>query len=300
MQSALEIELKWRMDKWDELQSSPNWPNIKAEEIRKLRLYAGAAGVYRDASRTKLLIDDGITVSILNTSGNYTDEITDDRLIYSYPKTMRHASHDNGEIQSLKNAMQLDMPVFVISEVPGGFRSVRLGWIEGCEDSASCCLVKLDEAPLETIQPKSKIELEFKATVKRNLKLVEIKKLERDPKFKFNALSLYGSTCAVTDVKVERMLDAAHIVPVADSGSDHPRNSLLLNSAVHRAFDSHYWAIEPKTLKLATRKIGPSLDAMKIRRNSIVHLTEKPHPDALEIRWHAFLKAASENIEIAS
>lgn len=300
MQSALEIELKWRMDKWEELQSSPNWPNIKAEEIRKLGLYAGAAGVYRDASRTKLLIDDGITVSILNTSGNYTDEITDNRLIYSFPNTLRPGATDSAEIQSLKNAMALGVPIFVISEASKGLRNVRLGWIEGCEDSASCCLVKLDEAPIHLIEPRSEVEIEFKATIKRKLKLVEIKKLERDPKFKFNALSLYGSTCAVTDVQVERMLDAAHIVPVADSGSDHPRNSLLLNSAVHRAFDSHYWAIEPKTLKLATRKIGPSLDAMKIRRNSIVHLTEKPHPDALEIRWHAFLKATSENIEIAS
>lgn len=299
MDSALELEFQRRMDSWAELQRSPNWPNLKAEEIRALNLYSGAAGVYRDAERTRKLIQDGITVSILNTAGNYSDEIMDDRLIYSYPQTLRKGQ-DLPEIQSLKNAMLLQIPIFVISETAGGRRNVRLGWIEGCEDSASCCLVKLDSAPAATVQPQFELEAEFSATTKRKISKSEIQKLERDPKFKFNALTLYKSTCAVTDIKVERMLDAAHIVPVSENGSDHPRNSLLLNAAVHRTFDSHYWAIEPESLKIAVRRIGPTLSSMKIARTSIKHLEQKPHQEALEIRWNSFLKACKDNFEIAS
>ena len=78
MESALELEFRWRMDSWDRLQKSPNWPNILPEEIRNLDLYAGQAGVYRDAERTRKLMDAGITVSILNTSGNYSDQISDE------------------------------------------------------------------------------------------------------------------------------------------------------------------------------------------------------------------------------
>ena len=300
MDSALDNELAWRMAKWHELQSLSNWPVVTPQQIRDLDLYAGMAGVYKDAKRTGSLMQDGITVSILNTSGNYTDEITDNRLIYSYPNTLRHSSHDKGEIQSLKNAMAIQMPIFVISEIGIGLRNVHLGWIEGCEDSASCALVKLDQAPEQIIDLSSEMEIEFSATINRKLKTIEIQKIERDPKFKFNALSLYGSICAVTDLNVERMLDAAHIVPVSEKGSDHPRNSLLLNSAVHRAFDSHYWAIEPDTLLLASRKIGPSLDQMKIQRQSISHLTAKPHPEALEIRWNNFLKSTSGKVLMAS
>ena len=300
MDSALENELAWRMAQWHELQSLSNWPVVTPKQIRDLGLYAGMAGVYKDAKRTGSLMQDGITVSILNTSGNYTDEITDNRLIYSYPNTLRHSSHDKGEIQSLKNAMAIQMPIFVISEIGIGLRNVHLGWIEGCEDSASCALVKLDQAPEQIIDLSSEMEIEFSATINRKLKTFEIQKIERDPKFKFNALSLYGSICAVTDLNVERMLDAAHIVPVSEKGSDHPRNSLLLNSAVHRAFDSHYWAIEPDTLRLASRKIGPSLDQMKIHRQNISHLEAKPHPEALEIRWDSFLNSTSGKVLLTS
>ena len=300
MDSALEDELKWRMGKWDELQSLSSWPSVTPGQIRELDLYAGMAGVYKDANRTGMLMQGGITVSILNTTGNYTDEITDNRLIYSYPNTMRHPSHDKGEIQSLKNAMSIQMPIFVISELDGGLRNVNLGWIEGCEDSASCALVKLDEAPDRIINANTEFEVQFQAKITRKLKLIEVQKIERDPKFKFNALSLYGSTCAVTDLTVERMLDAAHVVPVSENGSDHPKNSLLLSSSVHRAFDSHYWSIEPETLQLATRKIGPTLDQMKIHRQSISHLVAKPHPDALEIRWDSFLKSTSGKVLITS
>lgn len=298
MDSALELEFQRRMDSWAELQRSPNWPNLKAEEIRALNLYSGAAGVYRDAERTRKLIQDGITVSILNTAGNYSDEIMDDRLIYSYPQTLRKGQ-DLPEIQSLKNAMLLQIPIFVISETAGGRRDVRLGWIEGCEDAASCCLVKLDSAPAATVQPQFELETEFSATTKRKISKSEIQKLERNPKFKFNALTLYKSTCAVTDIKVERMLDAAHVVPVSENGSDHPRNSLLLNAAVHRTFDSHYWSIEPESLKIAVRKVGPTLSSMKIARTSISHLEHKPHVAALEIRWNSFRQACKDHFEIA-
>ena len=299
MESMLELEFQRRMDAWDRLQKSPNWPNILPEEIRSLDLYAGQAGVYRDAERTRSIMDAGITVSILNTSGNYSDEISDDRLIYSYPQTLRKGQ-DIPEIQSLKNAMLLQIPIFVISETAGGRRNVRLGWIEGCEDAASCCLVKLDTAPDSTVQPELELEENFSPTIKRNLKVAEIQKLERDPRFKFNALTLYKCTCAVTDITVERMLDAAHVVPVAENGSDHPKNSLLLNAAVHRTFDSHYWAIEPESLKIAVRKIGPTLESMKFKRTSISHLDQKPHPEALEIRWRSFRKACNEKFEFCS
>jgi putative restriction endonuclease len=297
MDSALELEFKWRLDKWAALQALPTWPNVTPNEIRELKLYSGAAGIYRDAERTKPLIQDGITVSILNTSGNYTDEVSDDRLIYSYPRTLRKGQ-DEPEVQSLKNAMVLGMPIFVLTQTPGNLRNVRLGWVEGCEDSAFCALVKLDEAPEELIKSEQVVDVEFAAKVRRKLDQKLITKYERDPKFKFKSLSLYKGTCAVTDLRVERMLDAAHIVPVAESGSDDPRNSLLINSAVHRAFDSHYWAIEPDTLKLATRKVGPTLEEMKIKRNSILHLESKPHPEALEIRWQSFVGSTKGNFEI--
>jgi len=298
--SAVESEFAWRMERWKALQESPNWPLVTANDIRALKLYSGAAGIYRDKSRTGHVASDGVAVSIMNSYGYYGDEIEGDLLIYDYPKTARSASQDRGEIESLKNAMRIELPVFVITEVPGNRRTVRLGWITNCEDTASACLVTLDKQPTARFNPLEDMNSNFQARVRRTVKASEISRLERDPGFKFKALTLYSSTCAVTDVKVEKMLDAAHVIPVADHGPDDVRNSLLLTSAVHRAFDAHYWAIHPESLVVATRQVGPTLEQMKITRSNIDHLASTPHPEALEHRWRSFEKAAGGRILLAS
>ena len=298
--SSLETEFAWRMIQWEILQQSPNWPNLTAQEIRELKLYSGAAGIYRDKNRTHSLAEDGIAVSIMNSSGHYSDEISEDVMIYDYPKTDRSRSHDAGEIASLKNAMLTRMPLFVISEISGNRRRVDLGWVTSCEDSASACLIKLHQQPEEKFDPLAELSVDFISTVPRKLTTSQIKRLERDPKFKFKALVLYQTTCALTDVKVERMLDAAHVIPVAENGTDDPRNSLLLSASIHRAFDANYWAIEPESLVVATRKQGPTLDQKKIIHKSILHLENKPHPEALEHRWNSFVKATDGKILLAS
>jgi putative restriction endonuclease len=66
----------------------------------------------------------------------------------------------------------------------------------------------------------------------------------RDRAFRAALLSEYGSLCAFTDRGYTSPvpprivgLDAAHIVPVEASGSDHPANGLLLAKDIHWAFD---------------------------------------------------------------
>jgi len=298
--SPIELEMSWRMQQWERLQQSPNWPNLNAQEIRDLDLYRGQNGIWRDKSRTEPVATNGVAVSIMNSAGNYGDEIEGDLMIYDYPKTARSGSQDLGEISSLKNAMILEIPIFVISEVSGGRRNVRLGWVTNCEDSASACLVTLDKEPTTHFNPLDDFSNEFVSKINRKLTETQVKRIERHPGFKFKSLALYQSTCAVTDVSVEKMLDAAHVIPVADGGPDDVRNSLLLTASVHRAFDAHFWAIEPDSLKIATRVTGPTLEQMKITRTSISHLLETPHVEALQHRWHSFEKATNGKILIAS
>lgn len=297
--SPIELEISWRMEQWASLQQSPNWPHLTAQEIRDLDLYRGQNGIWRDKNRTEAVAPNGVAVSIMNSAGNYGDEIEGDLMIYDYPKTARSESQDLGEISSLKNAMLLKMPIFVISEVPGGRRNVRLGWVTNCEDSASACLVTLDQEPTTLFNPFDDFSNDFVAKINRKLTEAQIRRVERNPGFKFKSLTLYKSTCAVTDVSVEKMLDAAHVIPVADGGPDDVRNSLLLTASVHRAFDAHFWAIDPGTLQIATRATGPTLEQMKITRKSIGHLAEAPHIEALEYRWNSFEKATNGRIKIA-
>jgi putative restriction endonuclease len=289
--SAIESEIARRLLVWDKLRTSSTWPEVSTGEVQDLQIYAGQAGIFRDKPNTSSLASEGVTVSMKNTAGNYEDETSGELMIYSYPKTNRAPSHDAGEIASLKHAMTLQIPVFVISPGTRNRVKVQLGWITHCEDSARACLVHLDEPPEAGFNPLSSLEETFHAQVKRNLTVKQVRAIERDKGFKFAALARYQNTCVVTDVQVERMLDAAHVIPVANNGTDHVLNSLLLNAATHRAFDSHLWSIHPDSFKIATRSNGPTLDQMKITRMDLLHLKKKPHQETLEYRWKAFEKA---------
>jgi putative restriction endonuclease len=61
--------------------------------------------------------------------------------------------------------------------------------------------------------------------------------LERDATFARRVLEAYGNRCAICGYQL-RLLDAAHIVPVADSlSTDRTENGLALCPTHHRAFD---------------------------------------------------------------
>lgn len=55
--------------------------------------------------------------------------------------------------------------------------------------------------------------------------------------FRDEALRLFGSECAVTGTSHSAVLQAAHIVPVADGGTHSAANTLLLRSDIHNLFD---------------------------------------------------------------
>lgn len=66
----------------------------------------------------------------------------------------------------------------------------------------------------------------------------EVSKLSRDAAFRNNVIHAYKSKCAVTRIQL-RLLDAAHILPVASKdSSDHVSNGIALSPTIHRAFDN--------------------------------------------------------------
>jgi len=69
-------------------------------------------------------------------------------------------------------------------------------------------------------------------------RIVEIvSRMSRAANFREQVLSAYGNRCAVTRIQL-RLVDAAHILPVAVPGSaDHVRNGIALSPTYHRAFD---------------------------------------------------------------
>lgn len=64
-------------------------------------------------ARTRTISAAGIAVSVLHTGQHYADDVDEDGIIYHYPTTGRKG-HDANEIESVKNAQRLNIPVFVI------------------------------------------------------------------------------------------------------------------------------------------------------------------------------------------
>lgn len=75
-------------------------------------------------------------------------------------------------------------------------------------------------------------------TEPRRIALRSVRQKVRDARFRDGVLRAYGFRCAVCGVQLD-LVEAAHIVPVADSRSvDHPRNGLALCVLHHKAYDN--------------------------------------------------------------
>lgn len=292
MYSNVEGEIARRFDAWDQLQRSPNWPILTAAEIRDLGLYGGASGVWVDKQKTSALIEHGVAVGLLHTGKHYDDDVDETGILYHYPTTERPSSRDANEIQAMKNAKLLGIPIFVIENFHGG-KKVNLAWMNDFDDNLRICVLTfhgvLPEHNKFHIADASNIGV--KLFGEKRTKKVEIEKAERDPLFKFNILKRFQGKCLITGLDVTEMLDAAHIIPVASGGTEHPQNGLLLSASVHRALDSGLWAINPRTLQIETKNSGPDAKRMKLE---VIHLNTFANilnTEALTFRYeNLFLK----------
>ncbi|PWU08162.1 MAG: hypothetical protein C5B51_08315 [Terriglobia bacterium] len=90
------------------------------------------------------------------------------------------------------------------------------------------------------------------------------------------------------------VLDAAHLCPKEENGSDDPRNGLVLCALHHRAFDAKLFVVDPETTKIEFKAGGPRGDDLRITRISLAHLSSQPHRKALEWRWAKWTAARGE------
>lgn len=80
--------------------------------------------------------------------------------------------------------------------------------------------------------------------------LVEIARRQGQTQFRQALLAAYGSKCAITGFDAEVALEAAHIIPYAETGNNDPANGILLRADIHTLFDLHQLVIDPDTLQV--------------------------------------------------
>ena len=94
--------------------------------------------------------------------------------------------------------------------------------------------------------------------------------------------------CSLCDAPKE-VIEAAHIIPVADNGSDWFGNGILLCRNHHALFDKHKWTIDPTSLEIIP-KSDFDLRSLQVMRSNIRHLKHFPGKEALDWRWNQFNK----------
>lgn len=186
------------------------------------------------------------------------------------------------ELAGLRVAFVAGVPVNVALPSNEKGLDVRLGWVESVARDAGVALIALGEQPPEL---SGFDDVGDVATTDRAERFELRKARPGQARFKFRVLERYGAQCAACGVNHPSLLDAAHIRPWIERGSDHPGNGLALCPWHHRAFDAGLWAIEPESLAVLPRPAGPTLSELLIARQSLAHLSVAPRSAELLYSW---------------
>ena len=294
MQSQIEIELERRLELYARANLKAKAGLNTPEDLKELGIYGGASGVWVNKTITSMLDPVGVAVGLLHTGKHYDDDIDETGVLYQYPTTNRPAARDQNEIDAIKNLSKFQLPVFVIRNV-GTLKKIDLAWLDDFDDSLRICILTfhgLDSKNNNFTAPIDNTPLELFGTHRKTK--AEVLRAERDPRFKFNILQRFEGICVVTSTDVIQVLDAAHIIPVANRGSESIENGILLTASAHRSFDAGLWAINPDTLMIETLEDGPNLSRLKINFPDVKHVESKLNREALEYRYkNLFLKKVS-------
>jgi putative restriction endonuclease len=250
--TTVEDERKRRLDLWADLEAQDLVTRARADDLRQRRIYGGAQGIWVDKDRTGQIAsnDGGITVGILHTGKHYPDDLSEDGVIYHYPKTKRGRTRDTTEIEATKRAGRFDLPILVILSGPThDTRSVRLGWVTDWDDNSTHFLILFgQQKPL--YEPPASEAAPFTLFGVESVKRASVRVRLGQQRFRFKVLKEYGPKCAVCSISHSLLLHAAHLCGKAANGSDDWRNDLPLCATHHLAFDADLFAINPATLEI--------------------------------------------------
>lgn len=106
----------------------------------------------------------------------------------------------------------------------------------------------------------------------------------RSSTFRDSVISLHGAQCQVCGMEICELIEAAHIVPVASNGIDHPSNGIPLCPTHHSAFDRYLFAFEPVS-KLIIIRSGFDASVLGITKTNLL---ANVSDEALRIRHALF------------
>lgn len=106
--------------------------------------------------------------------------------------------------------------------------------------------------------------------------------------FRSSVMDKYGACCSVCSIDILELIEAAHIIPKKDRGTDLPENGLPLCVLHHKAYDANLFCIHPDTLAVTPHPTGPTLEQLLITKVYINRIVS-PSRDVLAWRWNTWV-----------
>lgn len=109
--------------------------------------------------------------------------------------------------------------------------------------------------------------------------------------FKSLVLTSYHRRCAITGNKVEPVLQAAHIRPIAESGQHRVDNGLLLRSDVHILFDRGYLGVDERHQLHVSKRLREDFgngEEFYVRAGQEISVPDRrvDRPSREAVAWH--------------
>jgi hypothetical protein len=117
----------------------------------------------------------------------------------------------------------------------------------------------------------------------RNKILTEVLARPQQAKFRKQVLKKYNSTCLITGEQLSPVLQACHIIPVKDKGSDDISNSLCLRADIHILFDLGHIRIKPEGYLKFSEAVKQSVSYFNLPHT--IQIPDFVSSDAIHWRW---------------
>jgi putative restriction endonuclease len=182
--------------------------------------------------------------------------------------------------------------VFVVLKgATSSTREVRRGWIASWDDARRVFLISFRDSPPSQVDSPATSEPFALTTAPRARHSVTVASRPGQARFRYHVLSRCGGACVMCGIRVDLLLEAAHLCSIEDSGTDDPRNGLAMCRNHHRAFDAvpPLFGVEPDTLRVVVG-VGLSFEELGISTTRLV-TDHAPHVDALRWAWARFQRS---------
>jgi putative restriction endonuclease len=205
---------------------------------QRVAMWNQASGIFRPT----MLPRGSAALTIVTTPGNPYDENpdpSDDRLIYRYRGT-DPLFRDN---VLLRRAMEQQRPLlYFVGLRPGVYQPVFPVWVIGDVPEALSFMLVVDEAgSIAELRPPVPDEWPEKRYITR-----AVKQRLHQQEFRVLVLHAYDEQCSMCRLRHVPLLDAAHILPDADTrGRPEVPNGLALCKIHHSAYDIGIVGVDP-------------------------------------------------------